>query len=673
MPPKSQKKVTAKVQDAIVEKQKAEALASYRQKTAEEQAAKKKTAQAAGAVLDELKSLVQGKAGDDHVSPMAIRAASKARTRRTKKPWNPEVTATPKKPAEPVTDQVRIPTPPPLPVDLRMDASPRQQADLGISSELLSQLAQSQSRIADGIAALTQGMTALLQGRQSPTSSIRIGSSHASIRAASQAGSQLSAASYQRTADWVRASSEALSDSVKSQSQPKSVMNVQSHSKVAGIKKKSVVINDEDSDASSGSSHVTSVSHKAKDSRSEVSVESSKACSLIAKATSDVSIGMESATPVAKAKKQVSPGACSSDIKLKAYTGDGYVEQYLEQFRHVAAANHWPESVWGTRLIAALEGKARTILTVEKLPTNPPFKLVAKRLKEHFASDASEELWLNELELLRRGEKETIPQLAHKVMDKLPKAFPRMTKKDRERLGIRYFTKALIDPQQRLDIRKARPKTLSAAVELALTTENATKEDAYLQARYAKGSQGYVTSRPQVTAQRVRMVECESGEEESGSDQGRGRRNGRRARQKSAERAVKALSQEKEAEKTSADGVARLSEEVKSVSTSMGGLVSYVAEIGQQVRALAQRSDGQAAVLFRAPMQQQQSVRNPPPMLTSPVSPGQGALACWICGSQSHLKRECPKWQGQWGNPATQRQGNERSREMNGHPLGSAQ
>ena len=145
MPPKGQKKVTAKVQDAIVEKQKAEALASYRQKTAEEQAAKKKTAQAAGAVLDELKSLVQGKAGDDHLSPTAIRAARKARTRRTKKPWSPEVTASPKKPAEPVTDQGRIPTPPPLPVDLRLDASPRQQADLGISSELLIQLAQSQS------------------------------------------------------------------------------------------------------------------------------------------------------------------------------------------------------------------------------------------------------------------------------------------------------------------------------------------------------------------------------------------------------------------------------------------------------------------------------------------------------------------------------------------------
>ena len=257
---------------------------------------------------------------------------------------------------------------------------------------------------------------------------------------------------------------------------------MKSHNKVTGIKNKSVIINDKDCDDSSGSSHVTSVSHMAKDSRSEVSVESSKACSKVTKVTSDVSTGV-GATPVAKARKQVSPGACSNDIKLKAYTGDGYVEQYLEQFCHVAAANQWPESVWGTRLIAALECKARTILTEEKLPTNPPFKLVAKRLKEHFASDASEELWLNELELLRRNEKETITQLAHKVMDKLPKAFPRMTKEDMERLGIRYFTKALFDPQQRLDIRKARPKMLSAAIELTLTTANATKENVYLQVR----------------------------------------------------------------------------------------------------------------------------------------------------------------------------------------------
>ena len=196
-------------------------------------------------------------------------------------------------------------------------------------------------------------------------------------------------------------------------------------------------------------------------------------------------------------------------------------------------------------------------------------------------------------------------------------------------------------------------------MELALTTENATKEDAYLQARYAKASEVYVTSRPQITAQRVRMVECESGEEKSGSDQGWGPRNGRRAHQKSAVKTVKASSQGIEAEKKIVDGVARLSQEVKAVSTSMGGLVLYVAEIGQQVRALAQRSDGQAAMPFRTLMQQQLPVRNPPSMLTSPASPGQGALACWICGSQSHLKRECLKWQGQWVNPATQRQRNE--------------
>ena len=207
-----------------------------------------------------MKSLVQGKAGDDHASPKAIRAASKTRIRRTKKPWSPEISASPKKPVESITEQVRILTPPPLPVDLRMDASPRRQADQGISSDVLNQLVQFQSRIADDIAALTQGMTAQLQGRQSTNSSVRAGSSRVSVRASSKAGSQLSAASYQQTADWVRASSDALSNSVKSQSQTKSVIKVKSHNNVTEIKK-SVIIDEEDSDDSSGSSHVTSVSH----------------------------------------------------------------------------------------------------------------------------------------------------------------------------------------------------------------------------------------------------------------------------------------------------------------------------------------------------------------------------------------------------------------------------
>ena len=186
-----------------------------------------------------------------------------------------------------------------------MDASPRQQADLVIYSEFFNQLVQSQSRIAEGIAALTQGMTALLQGRQSPPLSVRTGPSHLSVRASSKARSQLSVVSYQRTADWVRASSSAFSDSVKSQSQPKSTINVKSHCKVAGIKKNSVVINDENFDDSSGSLHVTSVSHMARDPRFEVSVESSKAHSKVTKATSDASTEAEKTKPVAKAKEQV--------------------------------------------------------------------------------------------------------------------------------------------------------------------------------------------------------------------------------------------------------------------------------------------------------------------------------------------------------------------------------
>lgn len=54
------------------------------------------------------------------------------------------------------------------------------------------------------------------------------------------------------------------------------------------------------------------------------------------------------------------------------------------------------------------------------------------------------------------------------------------------------------------------------------------------------------------------------------------------------QRVVKASNQQKAVtEKASAEGVAKLSEELMYVSSSMGSLVSYVDEIGQQVRALA--------------------------------------------------------------------------------------
>ena len=70
----------------------------------------------------------------------------------------------------------------------------------------------------------------------------------------------------------------------------------------------------------------------------------------------------------------------------------------------------------------------------------------------------------------------------------------------------------------------------------------------------------------------------------------------------------------------SADGEAKVGDEIKSVSTSMVSLVSYLAEMGQHVRALAQRNERQADTDATATASSQPS--------TSQASPGQGVLAC---------------------------------------------
>ena len=66
-----------------------------------------------------------------------------------------------------------------------------------------------------------------------------------------------------------------------------------------------------------------------------------------------------------------------SSIKIRPYGGDSYIDQYLVQFRMAMELGKYPESEWGVRLATALEGKARSDLTldlVSGLPTLSNFQ-----------------------------------------------------------------------------------------------------------------------------------------------------------------------------------------------------------------------------------------------------------------------------------------------------------
>ena len=90
---------------------------------------------------------------------------------------------------------------------------------------------------------------------------------------------------------------------------------------------------------------------------------------------------------------------------------------------------------WGCRLLTTLEGKARNVLIstlralpssaiFEPLPPSPSYKKVASLLKQAFAPEAKESVWLQEPEGLKREAKETVTHLGHRIRLKMVKAFP---------------------------------------------------------------------------------------------------------------------------------------------------------------------------------------------------------------------------------------------------------
>jgi hypothetical protein len=167
-----------------------------------------------------------------------------------------------------------------------------------------------------------------------------------------------------------------------------------------------------------------------------------------------------------------------SDYKIPKYSGDGYVDTYLTQFQLTARAAGYPRAEWGYRLCAALEGKARGILTQDILNCEPSFEEIAALLRGRFASESSPELWQQQLEGRRRGAKESIAELQQWIRDATMKAFPTMEFANRSRLAAGYFNNTLGDEDQRLYVRTHAPKSLEEAAKVALAYENAQRIDA---------------------------------------------------------------------------------------------------------------------------------------------------------------------------------------------------
>ena len=293
----------------------------------------------------------------------------------------------------------------------------------------------------------------------------------------------------------------------------------------------------------------------------------------------------------------------ATDIKAPTYSGDAYVDQFLKQFRTRARLAGWPKDEWGSRLLISLEGKARGILTTSDLPDEPTFKQLSALLKKRFGSEASPQVWRATLAQRRRGERESLTELAHSIMEAVVKAYPKRDDEARQDLATTYFINALLDEGQQQHINTHEVDTLEQATKLAVAYENARRTTFKRNAPF----------RP-----RVHLIEEENESEppvrqiSSQKSQKKGRKN--RGQQGGWNKKFEELT------KT----VAALAVQVNSNSNQPRSNL----QTRPQASGFGRGGSGNGSGQY-----QPQRPSGPPPV---------GYTGCFACGDMSHYKSECP-------------------------------
>ena len=310
------------------------------------------------------------------------------------------------------------------------------------------------------------------------------------------------------------------------------------------------------------------------------------------------------------------------DVKLRSYNGDGNVEQFLAQFHVTAALAEWPREDWGSRLATALDGRARQVLTVEPLTGKPAFEKLVALLRSRFGPESSPELWRQSLENRKRGEKETLAELSHNILEMASKAYPALELEIRKALAVAPFIRALQDEEQRRHVYAQAPRTMEEAIKAALAFENASKIE------------------PRATAQNGRRIRAVTHDDDQLANpnefsRGRGRKQEKGGKQSEAI-SVKAVTESGDGK--IGDKLDGLAKSMEALATTLG---SRLEQVAQQLAHSAQDK--------RAP---QQNFGRPPPR-SSPLmqqrrSPQEIQQSCWNCGSTGHFKWECPE-PHQWG------------------------
>ena len=162
------------------------------------------------------------------------------------------------------------------------------------------------------------------------------------------------------------------------------------------------------------------------------------------------------------------------------YDGSKSFEDWLTNLNLCSQINGWSLEQKTKFLAVRLRGPALQVYTDLADSSKLDFSAIVNALKDRFSPQGQSGLYRAKLKVRTRRKSEKLPELASDIRRLVSKAYPDVSAELREELGRDHFIEALDLPEIRMQVRRAKPRDLGAALTAAL------EEEAFIQVEYNK-------------------------------------------------------------------------------------------------------------------------------------------------------------------------------------------
>lgn len=153
------------------------------------------------------------------------------------------------------------------------------------------------------------------------------------------------------------------------------------------------------------------------------------------------------------------------------YDGTQSLRDYLKHFERCSVVNGWSKEEAAVFLAASLRGEAQKVLNGMSDGDCQNYAKIVDKLELRFGVEKQRELHQARLHNRRQQENESVQALAADIRSMSSLAYQDLSPDTQERFAVQHFIDAIKDQDDRLRLRRDKPRTMDEALSLACELE----------------------------------------------------------------------------------------------------------------------------------------------------------------------------------------------------------